>query len=174
MDPDLSPLQAVREWASHDNPPGQRVAYIMSIPAAAAECSLGEAREVLLPLMAQTTTPTSSRRLPKCWARWVRAQGEPSLRAWAAGLASRSIVGRACPEVGLPCTAPCMTAASWCCLIITRAYATSTLPPRHAPLSIPPSRCTLAPPSLPPGPILASKDPQQAKAQMKKVREGLR
>lgn len=53
MDPDLSPLQAVREWASHDNPPGQRVAYIMSIPAAAAECSLGEAREVLLPLMAQ-------------------------------------------------------------------------------------------------------------------------
>ena len=53
VDPDLSPLQAVQEWAAEGNPPGQRVAYIMSIPAAAAECSLAEARLVLLPLLAQ-------------------------------------------------------------------------------------------------------------------------
>ncbi len=53
VDTDLSPLQAVQEWAAEGNPPGQRVAYIMSIPAAAAECSLAEARLVLLPLLAQ-------------------------------------------------------------------------------------------------------------------------
>ncbi|KAL4859913.1 Serine/threonine-protein phosphatase 4 regulatory subunit 1 [Chlorella vulgaris] len=49
----LSPLQAVMEWAAEGNPPGQRVAYILSIPAAAAESSLGEARNVLLPLLSQ-------------------------------------------------------------------------------------------------------------------------
>ena len=53
MDPDLSPLQAVQEWAAEGNPPGQRVAYIMCSAAAAADCSLAEARQVLLPLLAQ-------------------------------------------------------------------------------------------------------------------------
>ena len=53
MDTSLSPLQAVQEWAAEGNPPGQRVAYIQSIPQAAAQCSLEEARVLLLPLLAQ-------------------------------------------------------------------------------------------------------------------------
>lgn len=53
VDDSLSPLQAVAEWAAEGNPPGQRVAYILSIPAVAAECSLEEARGVLLPLISQ-------------------------------------------------------------------------------------------------------------------------
>lgn len=40
-------------WAAEGNPPGQRVAYILSLPAVAAECSLEDARGVLLPLVSQ-------------------------------------------------------------------------------------------------------------------------
>ena len=53
VDQGLTPLQAVMEWAAEGNPPAQRVAYILSIPAAAAESSLEEARAVLLPLLSQ-------------------------------------------------------------------------------------------------------------------------
>ncbi|KAL4425718.1 hypothetical protein ABPG75_009734 [Micractinium tetrahymenae] len=53
VDTGLSPLQAVQEWAAEGNPPAQRVAYILSIPAAAAESSLDECREVLIPLLSQ-------------------------------------------------------------------------------------------------------------------------
>lgn len=53
VDTGLSPLQAVQEWAAEGNPPPQRVAHILSIPAAAAESSLDECREVLIPLLSQ-------------------------------------------------------------------------------------------------------------------------
>lgn len=53
VDETLAPLQAVMEWAAEGNPPGQRVAHILSIPAAAAESSLEDARNMLLPLLSQ-------------------------------------------------------------------------------------------------------------------------
>lgn len=53
VDVGLSPLQAVTEWAAEGNPPGQRAAHILSIPAAALESSLEEARNTLLPLLSQ-------------------------------------------------------------------------------------------------------------------------
>lgn len=53
FDATLAPLQAVIEWAAEGNPPGQRVAHILSIPAAAAESSLEDARSMLLPLLSQ-------------------------------------------------------------------------------------------------------------------------
>ena len=53
VDTSLSPLQAVMEWAAEGNPLVQRVSYILSIPAAAAESSLEECRNVLLPLLSQ-------------------------------------------------------------------------------------------------------------------------
>lgn len=53
MDEGLTPLQMVAELAAEGNPPGQRVSYILSIPAVAADCSLEEARGLLLPLISQ-------------------------------------------------------------------------------------------------------------------------
>lgn len=167
VDPDLSPLQAVQEWAAEGNPPGQRVAYIMSIPAAAAECSLAEARLVLLPLLAQLVFddhpdikqataevlgPLGAR--TEAWAAWQRC--------WAA---PRVLLQR------LPCTA-------WCRNHLKLGGCSSLVPHRrhiHAPTKhvrgsrklvgeADPTRRAHRSFPCPPGPILASKDPEAGEA----------